>query len=174
MSYIYQKSYWPYIDLFRKYKSDCSIFFETGTHCGESVSDALELGFEKIISVEINKSLYDYCIEKFKDCSDRSKLRLFLGSSEENFDAMISLVDKKTMFWLDAHIGNGDPAFKEIEKIKLHPIKTHTIIVDDIPLYFGDGTKIKECILQINPDYKFIFENVVGNPNPNYHLVAYI
>ena len=49
MSYIYQKSYWPYIDLFRKYKSDCSIFFETGTHCGESVSDALELGFEKII-----------------------------------------------------------------------------------------------------------------------------
>ena len=174
MSYTYKKSYWPYIDLFKKYKNDCSIFFETGTHCGESVSDAIELGFEKIISVEIDKSLYEYCIEKFKDYSDRNKLHLFLGSSEEHLDTMLLLVDKKTLFWIDAHHGNGEPAFIEIEKIKSHSIKTHTIIVDDIPLYFGDGTTIKERILQINSNYKFTFENVIGYPNSNYHLVAYI
>jgi hypothetical protein len=29
--------YWPYNTLFEKYKADCTVFFETGTHKGDSV-----------------------------------------------------------------------------------------------------------------------------------------
>ena len=51
-------------------------------------------------------------------------------------------VDQKGCFWLDAHDeGGGVPTFEELDLIKDHSIKNHTIIVDDIPLYFADKKK---------------------------------
>ena len=50
-----------YYDLFKKYKSDCNVFFETGTHIGNSVDAAYKLGFNRIISIEREERFYDYC-----------------------------------------------------------------------------------------------------------------
>ena len=52
--------YWPYNILFKKYKADCTVFFETGTYKGDSVQDAYDLGFKRIISIEINKDFYNH------------------------------------------------------------------------------------------------------------------
>jgi hypothetical protein len=41
--------------LFEKYKADCTIFFETGAHIGTSIQSAYDLGFERIISIEMNQ-----------------------------------------------------------------------------------------------------------------------
>ena len=40
------------------------IFVETGTYKGDSVQDALDLGFKVVISVEKNKTFYQECFER--------------------------------------------------------------------------------------------------------------
>ena len=133
-------------ELFNKYKLDNKIFFETGTHKGESVQTALDLGFEKVVTVELIHNFFNECAFKF---IDKPNVNLFYGHSND-----------------------------ELEHIKNHTIKTHTIIVDDIPLYFGDGEKVKEKILEINPDYKFVIEDALNEGNgknmENWDLIAYI
>jgi hypothetical protein len=173
-------SYWDYVTLFEKYKNDCTIFFESGTHHGESVLDALYLGFEKIISVEILPDLYKECSDKFKD---NANVHLFFGDSEVQMPEMLKLVDRKSLFWLDGHFGHGVPTWKELEFLESHPIKNHTIIIDDIYSYFDNQVEdLKNAIRKINPDYTFVMEHHVkclkANSGTdgikNGHLVAFI
>ena len=165
----------PYEALFRKYKGECQIFFETGTHTGDSIILAHELGFKKIISVEIDSGIQNQALTRIAALSEeeQKKFHLFLGDSKDKLPEMLALVDTPAMFWIDAHNMNGAPAFIELELIKGHSIKNHTILVDDIPLYFGDGNNLIAAIKQINQYYKFVFEtNWCGREN--YHLAAYI
>jgi hypothetical protein len=161
--------YWPYERIFKKYKSNCDIFFETGTHFGDSVQDALNLGFKKIISVEINDEYYNYCLDKFKDNLNK-KVFLFLGDSLVHLPQMLTIVDTKAMFWLDAHSdGNTTPFQQELQLILNHHIKNHVIIIDDIGAYGCNENWIKETIINSNPNYKFDTDNCAGN-----QLIAYI
>ena len=161
--------YWPYDRIFKKYKAECNTFFETGTHFGHSVQDALDLGFEKIISVEINDNYYNHCLNAFKDELDK-KVFLFFGDSLVHLPQMLEMVDSRTMFWLDAHIdGLNTPFQQELKLILEHPIKNHIILVDDIGGYGCDENWIKETILTSNPDYKFDFDQCAGK-----QLIAYI
>jgi hypothetical protein len=170
--------YWDFYSLFNKYKKDCSIFFETGTHQGESVNDALTLGFEKIISVEIVETYYKQCFEMFKN---NPKVNLFFGDSNELMPEMLKLVDKKSLFFLDAHKDGVTTLWGELELLKNHPIKTHTIIVDDMHSWFlNDLDAVKDSLLEINPNYFFVMEKQVKcnatntYSNADAHLVAYI
>jgi hypothetical protein len=38
---------------------------------------------------------------------------------------------------LDAHFNTSEPTYKELVFIKEHKIKTHTILIDDMSLYFN-------------------------------------
>ena len=164
----------PYKWLFKKYKADCKIFFETGTYLGDSLKAALELGYEKVLSVEEDPVMYSKAQANLSDLSDdqQKKLHLFLGNSAVKMPEMLAMVDSRALFWIDAHYTNGDGAFTELECIKNHSIKNHIILIDDIPLYFGDGSRVKKAILDINPDYQFTFETFPPR-GPNYHLVAH-
>ena len=171
-------SFWDYASLFNRYKTANTIFFETGTHQGDSVADAIYLGFEKIISVEIEESYYNLCVEKFKN---NNNVHLFFGNSNDLMPEMLKLVDNKALFWLDAHHENGSPIWKELEFLETHYIKNHTIIIDDIAPYFaGQYSELTEAIKKINSNYKFVMEPQVGSKNnqnfgaKNGHLVAYI
>jgi hypothetical protein len=159
--------YWPYSRIFKKYKTDCDIFFETGTHYGDSVQDALDLKFKKIISVEINDEYYNHCVNKFKL---NKNVFLFSGDSLVHLPQMLEMVDSKAMFWLDAHSdGTNTPFKQELQLILDHQIKTHTIMIDDIGAYGCEEGWIKEMILKSNPNYKFDIDNCAGN-----QLIAYI
>ncbi len=167
-------------ELFSKYKFNHDILFETGTHKGESVQTALELGFNKVLSVELLSSWYKQCCSLFEQEINNNKVYLYQGDSGKHMEEMLSHVDKPSLFWLDAHVDgkNGDPLWPELEAIKNHHIKTHTIIVDDIPLYFSGGAEVKNKILEINPNYQFIIEDALnegnGNTMSNWDLVAYL
>ena len=144
-----------YFDLFKKYKSNCTVFFETGTHIGNSVDAAYKLGFERIISVEEKKEFYDYCMERFHPLDAWEQIKLFLGRSEDNIEKLtLEWVNGRALFWLDAHETNS-PYKIEIEAILKHPRKDHIIIVDDIKYYYIDTQWIKDKLLAHNPDYKF-------------------
>ena len=141
--------------LFEKYKSDCTVFFETGTHIGTSIQSAYNLGFERIISIEIQERFYDYCMQRFQPLDAWEQIKLFLGRSEDNIEKLVQeWVNGRAMFWLDAHETNS-PYKLEIEAILKHPRKDHIILVDDIETYYIDTDWIKNKLLNHNPNYKF-------------------
>lgn len=151
--------FWPYSRIFSKYKSDCNTFLETGSHLGDSIQDALDIGFNKILSVELNEEFYNKCCEKFKKHLNK-KVFLFQGRSVEQLGKMLDMVDSRAMFWLDAH-GTEEPGIEELNLIFNHPIKNHILVLDDIDQCFGGGggaDATQKLILKHNPDYKFEFD----------------
>jgi len=142
-------------NIFKKYKSNCTIFFETGTHIGTSVQIAYDLGFERIISIESEERFYDYCMQRFQPLDAWEQIKLFLGRTEDNIEKLVQeWVNGRAMFWLDAHETNS-PYKLEIEAILKHPRKDHIILVDDIETYYIDVDWIKNKLLEHNPLYKF-------------------
>lgn len=164
--------------LFKKYKDNHNILFETGTHHGDGVNNALKAGFNKVISVEILPELHEECVNRFSEEIKENKVHLFLGDSNEKIKEMLELINEPAFFFLDGHFNNGEPLWKELEEIKNHSIKTHTIVVDDIPNYFGNGEKVKEKILEINSNYVFTHEDSynsgTGKIHRNHQLISQI
>lgn len=161
--------------MFNLFKKDCEIFVETGTYLGGSIDRALELGFSEIYSIEFNKSFYE---ETRKRLEGYDNIHLFHGDSAQIFPSILSLIsDKKIFFWLDAHdtfgTGGGIPMKQELHHIKAHKRNDHTIMIDDVPLYFGDGIELENLLLEINPSYQI--ERIdPGSPSrPGYVMVAY-
>ena len=164
--------------LFKKYKGNHKLLFETGTHHGDGVKNALSVGFEEVVSIEILPELYKECVVKFSKEIQENKVHLFLGDSNKRIEEMLNLIKEPSLIFLDGHFNNGEPLWGELEAIKNHFIKEHTIIVDDVPNYFGDGSIVKEKLLEINPNYTFANEDSY-NPgldkiNKNHQLIAYI
>lgn len=146
--------------------------FETGTYKGDGIQDALDAGFETIHSYEVFPPLYEESKLRFKD---NSKVNIHLKSSVNMWDEL-SQINEPITFWLDGHNSgynnqtgydelNFYPLKKELEQIARHPIKTHTICIDDRRLLkptnictpesigFSEG-EILQCLYNINPNYK--------------------
>ena len=167
-----------YNQLFKKYKSTHKLFVETGTHKGDGVQHALNNDFEQILSVEILPELYEECKSRFNNETSNDRVKLYLGDSGVKLPDMLKLVKEPSLIFLDGHFFDGSPLWKELEILKEHSINTHTIIVDDVPNYFNGGTVIKEKLLEINPDYKFSFEDSLnpgtGEIHKNHQLIAHL
>jgi len=168
------------IELFSKYKGDHTIFVETGTHLGDSVQVALDLGFTKVISIELIELYYKQCEKRFAEEIEKGTVVLFKGDSAELMTEMLALVDTPALFWLDGH-GDNVPLDGELKAIKEHTVKNHTILIDDIPKYPKYFTKetVEGQLKDINPDYKFTYENALNESNmtdvyEDYDLAAYI
>ena len=155
----------PFINELLKYKND--YFVETGTYEGDTTEFALNNGFKNVYSIELSDVFYYNCIKRF---IYNPNVKIFKGNSRYDLYKMISNINSQITFWLDGHwsgvpnVGCDKellcPVLYELEQIKNHHIKTHTIMVDDIRLM--DGThfevrihQIESKILEINPKYKF-------------------
>jgi ribosomal protein S17E len=150
------------------------VFVETGSHAGEGIQSALDCGFNKIISIELSEKYYNFCVNRFKS---NDKVVLVQGDVEIMLEGVISRLNEPITFWLDAHYSGddtalgmqGDPIYEELEIIKQHPIKIHTLLIDDIRGMNVD--KLKEKVLEINENYQISFEDGFV---PNDVLVAKI
>jgi hypothetical protein len=166
-------------ELFEKYKSNHNIFFETGTHHGDGVIKALKLNFNKILSVEIDQNYFLECYDKFSEEISQNIVHLYFGDSNACMYHMLESVKEPALFWLDGHPDgiSGNPLWGELESLKNHSIKNHTILIDDIPIYF-DPKQVESKLLEINPNYTFTYENALNENNgdvyQNYQLAAYI
>jgi hypothetical protein len=158
-------------------------FVETGTSYGFGLQVALQLPFEKYFSIELNSELQKLNENKFINEINTSKVTLIVGDSLLKLKELIPLLDKRTTFWLDAHVDDGPkgiklcPIMEELEAIKSSNIKNHTIMIDDMRCFgynWGVGLDKKmliQKIQEINSNYNFAF--VQGNI-PEDVLVAYI
>ena len=173
-----------------KYKSDTKVFIETGTLTGDGVKKALDAGFEHIYSVELDKNRYNETLLKFED---EDNMNLILGNSEEVFPKIMDQINERCTIYLDAHYCGDEgemadkwsPIRQELNYLKTHPIKNHTIILGDwachdnthvdertgVPTGYIGQANTKKKILKINKNYKFYEEQ---GSIPNDILVAYI
>ena len=126
-------------EILAKYRNP--IFVETGTYLGGTVNTALEVGFAKIVSIEIDPGNYKNAVARFKD---RPQVILIHGNTKAVFaDALDHCVGETATFWLDAHgsffgsvsDGNTTPILSELEAIRKHRIKRHTILIDDMRIF---------------------------------------
>jgi len=152
-----------------KYKKDCQVFIETGTLHGAAVGLALEFDFKQIYSCELSERLYNETLEKYPI----GKVRLYNSDSTLFLNSLLPNIKDKSLFWLDAHYSGGIttyldtkcPILNELNQIKQHSVKNHTILIDDVRLF---GTvahenisisDIMDLILEINHNYIITFDN---------------
>jgi hypothetical protein len=152
---------------FKKYKTD--LFIETGSYLGDGIQQALEAGYEKIISIELSDRYFKESTERF---ISEPKVTVVQGDSYKVLPVILNEVNTKATFWLDGHHSCGDtalgdywaPLMQELDAIKNHKIKDHTIMIDDMrcwenpnPVhgFFVDDIHVK--LKEINPDYQIDF-----------------
>lgn len=144
-------------------------FVETGTYLGDGVVVALEAGFQRVYTIELSKPLYEEATKKFyKD----DRVRLVQGDSLTCLWSIISGINEPITFWLDAHCSLGNtakgekmcPLIEELAIIAMHPLKNHTILVDDRRLLgsqYMEPTEdeVVQSLMQINPLYQISYED---------------
>lgn len=168
------------LDQWKKYKG--RVLIETGTLTGQAIRDALAAGFEEVRSVELSPHWYTHCVELFH--AD-PRVKLYHGLSEEMLPEMIADIAEPVTFWLDGHYsGEGTaqgpcdfPILHELSIIGHHPVKTHTILIDDMRLMHVEDVgfsrdDIERAVLAINPRYRITYEDGVDTNAANDILVA--
>ena len=123
-------------NLFERYKNT-EYFIESGSFLGNGILNAMDAGFKYIISIELSPIYYNQCMVKF---GQNNRIHLYLGDTEDLLSEIISKIEEPITFWLDGHNSGGNtawgkhesPLMQELEIIKNHSIKTHTIIIDDL------------------------------------------
>ena len=143
-------------------------FVETGTLEGNAIQQAIKDGFLFIRSIELNKNRVLHAQNKFKNLTN---VKIFCGDSSKVLYDVIKDIDEPITFWLDAHIFppikniKNCPLLEELDQIKKHKIKTHTILIDDMiccgTIAFDGITleTLKNKILEINDKYEIKFIN---------------
>lgn len=138
-------------------------FVETGTFGGEAIFKALGTDcFQEAYSMEVDEGLFRGCTGRFKECKN---VHIIHGDSATGLWNVIKDLDKPITFWLDAHIyppfkdKKNCPLLEELDQIKKHPIKTHTILIDDM-----------NCCSTLAFDYLILQELVkkIKEINPHY------
>jgi hypothetical protein len=142
-----------------------SVFFETGTNVGQGVLQAINAGFKKIISIEIVPEFVDIVKNKFLNKEEYKEItfEFHLGDSKTLLPSLISEIDEQITFWLDGHEFYKIPLIDELIAIKNHPIKNHTILIDDVRMFDAPEwnsighNNIIDLIMDINSDYKITY-----------------
>ena len=173
---------------FKKYQNP--FFIETGSHKGEGIDSALSAGFERVISIELSDEYFSFCVEKFKNTPS---VKIVKGDSYKVLPEILSEVKEKITFWLDGHYSCGNtamgdywsPLMQELDAIKNHPIKEHTIMIDDVRCWQKHLTDkhgfwiedVEEKLKEKNEKYTLEYIDGTdhnGQPIPNDILVARI
>jgi hypothetical protein len=154
-------------EYFKRFRNE--VFVETGSLVGNGLWCALQAGFSKLYSIEIHEHLFNQVKERFNDEYRRGQLILIHGNSELALPEVVASLTAPATFWLDAHISSnyGEqlakncPIFEELETIHKSPVKTHTLLIDDVACFNHEAhdniplEAVKQRILKINPAYVF-------------------
>ena len=138
------------------------VYLETGLASGDTSKLALDLGFKKVISIEIDKNSIKFVRKRLNKFIKNKKLLLVQGDSSKKIKEIINKYKNISVFFLDAHDGdhsNNAPLEKELKLIEKN-YKNQLIIVDDFAKikfskfdgqnYWGrknDHNKIKSIIM---------------------------
>lgn len=117
-----------------------SIFIETGTYLGDGIQAALDAGFEVVHSIELDQTMYDNALERFKN---DSRVTVWHGDSADMLGHILdSIGPELCTVWLDAHASGplpggrsgGTPVLDELAAIAKSPARC-LIMIDDRRLF---------------------------------------
>jgi len=165
----------------QKYMNPC--FLETGTFKGGGVKLALDCGFSRIISIEIDPLLY---AEVAREYELNDKVTIHHGDSTQVMLSVLSYINTPITFWLDAHIQESTvigaypvPLIQELNIIGQMRRGSHdTVMIDDRRL-FGSGNywnnireqDIIQLLQEAYPDNQIMTED--SNAGVNDILVSW-
>lgn len=126
------------------------VFVETGTLYGDGVDYALEAKFDKIISIEIDKTLAKKAKEKY---SSYSQVEIIEGNSADVINNVCNTINEPVLFWLDAHFPGADAGLRghldetdfdtrvplEKELTAIHKRQQRDVIICDDLWMYEDG-----------------------------------
>lgn len=161
------------------------VFVECGgTAAGQAIGWAWATGSKKVCMIDSNPILVGHVVHLFTDYFDRypcyrpipfsewkPDLNFFIGDSASELKIIISDVNSSITFYLHSFIPDPDNTnatnniLMELTQICQHPIKTHTILIDNIDLagtpLFGNVTldAILDHLRLINSGYVFTFSD---------------
>lgn len=135
------------------------VFVETGTHKGWMIEKMID-HFEKIYSIELDPSLYNQALERFKG---QNKIELLYGNSAMEIKKILAKLDEPALFWLDAHdsgaiTSSNAPIVDELKAIFTHPIKNHFILIDDARHFDLSTISLIKKLTKAN-GYKFVIKD---------------
>jgi hypothetical protein len=160
------------IEVLSKYKNE--IFCETGTLWGEAIDVAIQCGFKKIYSIELDKEKVSSAQKKFSQQIEDGLVFIIEGDSSVVFPDLVKKLQEPTTFWLDAHWDGGPqgqrkcPLLDELGALLAHPLKNHSLLIDDRRLLgkrksnWGKDVSEKDVVdlvKKINPQYKIVYED---------------
>jgi hypothetical protein len=169
-------------NVLEEYKKDINIFIETGSLRGDTIYIALDLGFNKIYSIELSDKYYNFCVDRFKH---QEKVTLLQGDSELILGSkIINQLTERALFWLDGHYSGYDtalgahacPLIGELISIKSSVLNNHTIMIDDVRLMGNEWSDINintiiDLLYDINKDYSIEYRKGYQS---NDIMIAYI
>ena len=166
----------PFINELLNYIND--IFIETGTYQGDTIDivrNNTRCKPSKIISLELSDIFFERCKKRFEG---NSSISIHKANSKCDLYNIIKDISSNITFWLDSHwSGTPDvgcdpvcvcPILEELDQIKLHPINTHTIMIDDIRLMNNSHNKGEGFPVTLEQIYSKLYEI-----NPNYIIKFY-
>lgn len=168
-------------DTLKKYMNP--VFLETGTFKGGGVRLALECGFPKIHSIEIDPVLQGVADREFRNLDN---VMIHLGDSTKLLPSILQFITVPITFWLDAHIQESAvigefpvPLIQELNLILQCRKGMHdTVMIDDRRLFgrgrYWGGIKeddIIKILKEIYPENKITYED--NNAAPQDILVSY-
>ncbi len=140
---------------------------ETGTFMGEMVY-AQRYNFEKIISIELSKELYEAAKKRLRNYNNAEIIN---GDSGKLLKQIISRITEPAIFWLDGHYSGfetakGDldtPITQELDAI-LDLNLNHIILIDDARLFVGQNDypkidELKAFVAAKKNNYEFNIED---------------
>jgi hypothetical protein len=150
---------------FSKYPN--KVFIETGSYVGDGIKQALNAGFMKVFSIELSGEYYRRCKKRFKI---DPRVSIIHGDSYKVLPDLLKKINTRITFWLDGHYSCGNtalgdyyaPLMQELQSIKDHHIKEHTILIDDM-----------RCWKELNHVHGFCTDDIISKLleiNPNYKL----
>jgi len=115
---------------------DLHVFVETGTFYG-TTADAVKPFFEEIYTIELDPLLYAVASKRF---DYDAHVKVFHGDSGKELGTVMRLINRPSIFWLDAHYSAGvtargdkdTPILEELDHILDSPDMGHVILIDDM------------------------------------------
>ena len=118
------------------------VLVETGTLFGDTLY-ALRNDFDRLISIELDESLYKAAVRRFRPLKNIENLH---GDSGERIQEVLANLKERAVFWLDGHFSGGitatadeeTPVNRELDAILRHPIRDHIVLIDDARCFGRD------------------------------------
>lgn len=165
-----QEKYDALLTHFKTYKNN--VLIEGGTSLGWGTATALKAGYQKVYTIELMQNLFEDAQKNFAKEIAEGTVVSISGDTQTVLSNILKEVNSTATFWLDAHFGKkykGEsprcPLLVELDIIKQHHVKNHTLLIDDMRLFgkaahdFISINEVKEKIYEINPNYEISFLN---------------